>query len=216
MITAGAVTVNGKVVTELGYKVALDDQIKYGGQALRREKFVYVLLNKPKDFITTLDDPRGRKTVMSLVANACKERIFPVGRLDRNTTGLLLFTNDGDLATKITHPKHGIKKIYHVQTDESVKKSDLEKIKEGIELEDGYIKADEVSYVGEGANKKEVGIELHIGKNRIVRRIFEHLGYKVLKLDRVYLGGLTKKALPRGKWRFLNEKEIAMLKMISG
>ncbi|MBA3899433.1 MAG: rRNA pseudouridine synthase [Bacteroidetes bacterium] len=212
-ITAGVVTVNGKVVTELGYKVALGDVVKYDGATLNKEKPAYLLLNKPKDYITTADDPGNRKTVMELIQGACKERVYPVGRLDRNTTGLLLFTNDGDLAKKLTHPKYGVKKIYHVETDKAVKKSDLEKMISGIELEDGMITVDEASYVSTSKTKKEVGVVLHSGKNRIVRRIFEHLGYEVTKLDRVFFAGLDKKRLPRGKWRILSEKEINLLKM---
>jgi 23S rRNA pseudouridine2605 synthase len=213
-ISAGLVSVNGKTITEMGYKVGPEDAVRYNGELLKREKPVYLLLNKPKDYITTLDDPENRKTVMELIKHACRERVYPVGRLDRNTTGLLLFTNDGEMAKKLTHPKHGVKKIYHVETNEPVKKTDINKILEGIDLEDGFVKADEVSYVGEGNNKNEVGIVLHSGQNRVVRRIFESLGYEVVKLDRVYFGGLTKKDLPRGKWRLLNTKEINMLKMI--
>jgi len=215
-IAAGEVTVNGKVVTEMGIKVSSTDIVKHDGRTLKGERPVYLLLNKPKDFITTVDDPRGRKTVFSLVKNACKERIYPVGRLDRNTTGLLLFANDGDLTKKLTHPKHGIKKIYHIFLDKALKKVDMEKIYRGIELEDGKTDVDKISYVNEGLDKKQVGVELHSGKNRIIRRIFEHLGYKVKKLDRVYYAGLTKKNLPRGKWRFLTNMEIGMLKMITG
>ncbi len=211
-IEAGLVTVNGKPVTELGYQVAPGDVVKYNGGILRTEKNVYLLLNKPKDYITTMEDPGGRKTVMELIQHACRERIYPVGRLDRNTTGLLLFTNDGDLAKKLTHPKHGIKKIYHVETDAPVKKSDMDKMLKGLDLEDFSVKADEVSYVGEAKN--EVGIMLHSGQNRVVRRMFEHFDYKVVKLDRVYFAGLTKKNIPRGKFRMLNDKEVAMLKMI--
>lgn len=216
LIKSGVFSVNGKIITEMGYKISPTDIVQYGGQTLRTEKLTYVLLNKPKDYITTVDDPQKRRTVLDLIKDACKERIYPVGRLDRATTGVLLFTNDGELTKTLTHPRYGVKKIYHVELDKSVKGSDLNKIKEGIELEDGFIKADEVSYVGDGANKKEIGIEIHSGKNRIVRRIFEHLGYEVKKLDRVYFAGLTKKDLPRGRWRILSEKEIGMLKMISG
>lgn len=214
LIKAGAVSVNGKIITEMGYKISPTDIINYGGQTLRREKMVYVLLNKPKDYITTADDPEGRKTVLHLVRDACRERIYPVGRLDRATSGVLLFTNDGDLTKKLTHPKHGVKKIYHVGLDKPLAKSDFQKIEEGIELEDGFIKADEVSYVGEGNDKKEIGIVIHSGKNRIIRRIFEHLGYDVKKLDRVVFAGLTKKDLPRGRWRFLTEQEVSILKMM--
>jgi len=214
LIVAGAVKVNGKVVTELGTKVLRTDKITYGDQSLSREKLRYVLLNKPKGFITTTDDPQNRKTVMNLIAHACKERIYPVGRLDRNTTGLLLFTNDGEIAKKLSHPKYGIKKIYHVGLDHYVTMQDMKKILAGIELEDGTVKADAIEYVGDGKDKKEIGLELHTGQNRVVRRIFEKLGYKVVKLDRVSYACFTKKNLPRGEWRFLEEKEINLLKMI--
>ena len=173
---------------------------------------MYLLLNKPKDYITTSDDERGRRTVMELIAGACKERVNPVGRLDRNTTGVLLFTNDGDLTKKLTHPTHEIEKLYHVYLDKNLKPSDFDQLKEGLELEDGFIKPDEVSYAGE--TKREIGIKIHSGKNRIVRRMFEHMGYEVIKLDRVVFAGLTKKNVPRAKWRFLTDKEIAFLKMI--
>jgi 23S rRNA pseudouridine2605 synthase len=215
LIEAGVVTVNGKVVTELGTKISPRDKVQYGEQTLSREKLRYVLLNKPKGFITTTDDPQDRKTVMSLVAKACKERIYPVGRLDRNTTGLLLLTNDGELAKKLSHPKHGIRKIYHVVLDKNLTKADFLKIQEGIELDDGEIKVDAIDFVGDGKNRKELGIELHSGKNRIVRRIFETLKYEVVRLDRVGYAGLTKKNLPRGEWRLLEEKEVSFLKMIS-
>ena len=214
LIEAGAVQVNGKVVTELGTKVSRTDKISYGDQALSREKLRYVLLNKPKGFITTTDDPENRKTVMNLIARACKERIYPVGRLDRNTTGLLLFTNDGEIAKRLSHPRYGIKKIYHVGLDKNVSVADMKIILAGVELEDGLVKADAIEFVGDGKDKKEIGLELHTGQNRVVRRIFEKLGYKVVKLDRVYYAGLTKKNLPRGEWRFLEEKELNMLKMI--
>jgi len=214
LIQAGAVQVNGKVITELGTKVSRTDKISYGDQALSREKPRYVLLNKPKGFITTTDDPENRKTVMNLIARACKERIYPVGRLDRNTTGLLLFTNDGEIAKKLSHPRYGIKKIYHVGLDKNVSIADMKSILAGMELEDGIVKADAIEFVGDGKDKKEIGLELHTGQNRVVRRIFEKLGYKVVKLDRVYYAGLTKKNLPRGEWRFLEEKELNMLKMI--
>jgi 23S rRNA pseudouridine2605 synthase len=199
----------------MGYKVKPTDIIKYGGQTLKKEKMVYLILNKPKDYITTFDDPQKRKTVLELIQNACKERIYPVGRLDRATTGLLLFTNDGELTKKLTHPRYGVRKIYHVELDKPLKRSDFDKIAEGIELEDGEIKVDEISYVGDGSNKKEVGVELHSGKNRIVRRIFEHMGYNIRKLDRVIFGPLSKKDLPRGRWRILSDAEVGMLKMIS-
>jgi 23S rRNA pseudouridine2605 synthase len=214
LIQAGAVQVNGKVITELGTKVSKTDKISYGDQALSREKLRYVLLNKPKGFITTTDDPENRKTVMNLIARACKERIYPVGRLDRNTTGLLLFTNDGEIAKRLSHPRYGIKKIYHVGLDRNVAAADMKSILAGMELEDGIVKADAIEFVGDGKDKKEIGLELHTGQNRVVRRIFEKLGYKVVKLDRVYYAGLTKKNLPRGEWRFLEEKELNMLKMI--
>lgn len=212
LIATGCVSVNGKVVTELGYKIKDGDVVSYEGTQLKTEKHVYVLLNKPKDYITTSDDEKGRRTVMELVAGACKERIYPVGRLDRNTVGLLLFTNDGELAKKLTHPQHNIQKLYHVELDKNLKHDDLLKIREGIELEDGFIKPDEAAYAGE--TKREVGIMIHSGRNRIVRRIFEGLGYDVLRLDRVMFAGLTKKDLPRGRWRHLSEKEVAFLKML--
>ncbi len=214
LIKAGAVTVNGKVVTEMGFKIKRTDLVNYGGQGLKPERQVYILLNKPKDYITTSDDPQERRTVMELIKGACKERVYPVGRLDRNTTGLLLLTNDGELTDKITHPSFKQKKIYHVELDKPVKKEHLKSIQEGIELEDGFIKADEANYVENSDGKNEIGITLHSGRNRIVRRIFEHFDYKVKKLDRVYFAGLTKKDLARGRWRFLTPMEINMLKMI--
>lgn len=214
LIKAGAVSINGKIVTEMGYKVKPGDIVNYGGQTIRQERKVYILLNKPKDYITTVDDPQKRKTVLELIKGACKERVYPVGRLDRNTTGLLLLTNDGELTKKLTHPTSGVKKIYHVVTDKSVSKQDIIKLTEGFRLDDGFTKADSAAYVDTAESKKEIGIELHSGKNRIVRRMMEHLGYKVVKLDRVVFAGLTKKDLPRGRWRFLTEKEIGMLKMI--
>ncbi|MBN1199532.1 MAG: pseudouridine synthase, partial [Bacteroidales bacterium] len=174
----------------------------------------YILLNKPRDYITTTTDPKDRKTVMLLIRDACRERVYPVGRLDRNTTGLLLFTNDGKLAKKLTHPRYGVKKIYHVELDKALTSNDMHKIREGVELEDGFIKVDAIEYILDGKNKKEIGIELHSGKNRIVRRIFAQLGYDVVKLDRVSFAGLTKKNLPRGKWRFLDEKEVQFLTML--
>lgn len=210
LILEGKIKVNGQIVTELGIKVTRGDKVSYQGKVLKSEKFVYLLLNKPKDFITTMDDPEGRHTVSELVKNACPERIYPVGRLDRMTTGLLLFTNDGDLAKKMTHPSHKVPKIYHVILDKPLSKTDFEKISEGLVLDDGKAVVDEISITS--GNKKEIGIELHIGKNRIVRRIFEHLGYRVERLDRVVYAGLTKKDLPRGKWRFLDSKEIIRLK----
>ncbi|RYY20365.1 MAG: pseudouridine synthase [Cytophagaceae bacterium] len=210
LIAAGEIRVNGEVITEMGYKVQPTDTVQYGKTNLNREKSVYVLLNKPKDFITTTDDPEGRKTVMSLVATASKERIFPVGRLDRNTTGLLLFTNDGEVAQKLTHPSHKNKKIYQVELDKPLTAEHLGEITAGLELEDGKAEVDDVAVVA--GNPHFVGIELHSGRNRIVRRIFEHLGYDVIALDRVQYAGLTKKELPRGKWRFLSEQEVIRLK----
>ena len=211
-IQAGVVKVNGEVVTELGAKVQRTDTVHFHDQLVSMEKKVYVLLNKPKDYVTTSDDPQQRKTVMELVKNCCRERIYPVGRLDRNTTGVLLFTNDGDLASKLTHPKFLKKKIYHVFLDKNVTAADLRQIADGITLEDGEVHADAISYASD-TDKKQVGIEIHSGKNRIVRRIFESLGYRVIKLDRVMFAGLTKKGLKRGDWRFLTEQEVAMLHM---
>ena len=212
LIIAGIITVNGEAITELGHKVdPAKDLVRYNGELLKREKKVYVLLNKPKDYITTTDDPQERRTVMQLVDKASRERIYPVGRLDRNTTGLLLMTNDGDLADKLSHPKNGITKIYNVELDKALSQGDLNKIAFGLELEDGLIKPDNISYVT-GGTKKEIGIQIHSGKNRIVRRIFEHLGYNVEKLDRVVYGNLTKKDLPRGRWRYLEEHELIQIK----
>lgn len=212
LIEAGVVSVNNIPITELGHKVdPYKDEVRYNGELLKREKKVYVLLNKPKDYITTTDDPQERRTVMQLVEKASRERIYPVGRLDRNTTGLILMTNDGELADKLSHPKNGITKIYHVELNKNLSQGDFNKIQFGLELEDGLIKPDNVSYVA-GASKKEIGIQIHSGKNRIVRRIFEHLGYDVVKLDRVVYGNLTKKDLPRGRWRFLEEHELIQIK----
>ena len=211
-IQAGVVTVNGEVVTELGTKILRTDEVKFHDAPVSLEKKVYVLLNKPKDYVTTSDDPQQRKTVMDLVKDVCPERIYPVGRLDRNTTGVLLLTNDGDLASKLTHPKFLKKKVYHVHLDRNVTAHDLQQIRDGITLEDGEIKADAVEYADDN-DKAQVGIEIHSGKNRIVRRIFESLGYRVTKLDRVQFAGLTKKNLRRGDWRFLTEKEVDMLRM---
>lgn len=215
MIEAGVISVNGKVITEMGYKVLPGDEVKYNGETLRGESMVYILLNKPKDFITTTEDPDDRKTVMGLIAKACKERVYPVGRLDRNTTGVLLFTNDGDLARKLTHPSFQMEKVYQVELDKNLKTADMEQISEGLKLEDGPIKVDNILYAGNGEERNVVGVELHSGKNRIVRRIFEHLGYEVKKLDRVIFAGLTKKDLPRGRWRFLTDMEVASLKMMT-
>lgn len=213
-IATGCVTVNGKIVSEMGHQVLPGQLVSFNGKVISAEKKVYVLLNKPKGYVTTLEDPHADKTVMELVANACPERIYPVGRLDKSTTGLLLFTNDGDLTKLLTHPKYNRKKIYHVFLDQKVSKNHLQEIVDGVTLEDGFVAADSVSYVTE-EDKKQVGIEIHSGKNKIVRRIFEHLGYKVDKLDRVYFCGLTKKDLPRGRWRFLSEEEVNLLKMSS-
>jgi 23S rRNA pseudouridine2605 synthase len=212
LIEAGVVSVNGVVVDSLGHKVdPLKDEIRYNGELLKREKMVYVLLNKPKDYITTTDDPQERRTVMHLVEKASRERIYPIGRLDRNTTGLLLMTNDGDLADKLSHPRSNIVKLYQVELDKNLTQGDFNKIGFGLELEDGLIKPDTISYV-QGGSKKEIGIQIHSGKNRIVRRIFEHLGYEVVKLDRVVYANLTKKDLTRGRWRYLDEKEVIQLK----
>ncbi len=211
-IQKGAVKVNDEVVTELGTKVLRSDKVLFNDQPVTLEKKVYVLLNKPKDYVTTSDDPQNRKTVMDLVKGACPERIYPVGRLDRNTTGVLLLTNDGDLASKLTHPKFLKKKVYHVFLDKPVSANDLQKISDGIELEDGEVKADAIDYP-DPEDQRQVGIEIHSGKNRIVRRIFESLGYRVVKLDRVQFAGLTKKNVRRGDWRFLTEKEVEMLRM---
>ncbi len=213
-IQAGVVKVNDQIVTELGSRVNINDKVEFEGQVIRREKLRYVLLNKPKGYITTSDDPYERKTVMELVQGACEERIYPVGRLDRNTTGLLLLTNDGDLAKILTHPSHGASKLYHVWLDKPLTRNDLRKITEGVELEDGVVQVDAVDYVAEDESHKQVGIELHSGRNRVVRRLFEHLGYEVVKLDRAVFAGLTKLKLGRGHWRFLTPAEISMLKRI--
>jgi len=210
LIESGQITVNGVVVDQMGYNVKKDDVVKYGKRLLNREKLVYVLLNKPKDFLTTTEDPEDRKTVMNLVENACKERIYPVGRLDRNTTGLLLFTNDGELSEKLMHPSHNIKKIYQVDLDKPLTAADEAKIREGVELEDGLAPVDELEVLSK--ERDIVGLSIHLGRNRIVRRIFEELGYEVIRLDRVMYAGLTKKDLPRGNWRFLSEKEVINLK----
>lgn len=212
-ITAGSVLINGKPVTELGYRVKPTDEVKFDGKTISAEKKQYILLNKPKGFITTTQDEKGRKTVMELVANATDANIKPVGRLDRLTTGLLLFTNDGELTKKLTHPSHGVRKIYHVVLDRKLNLVDFHKIQDGLTLEDGFIQVDEISFV-ENAPKNELGIKIHSGRNRIVRRIFEHLGYQVEKLDRVSFAGLTKKDLPRGHWRHLTPQEVINLKNI--
>ncbi|TLX72327.1 rRNA pseudouridine synthase [Labilibacter sediminis] len=210
LIAEGLITVNGAVVTTVGTMVKKTDKVVYDGKDLVAEKMVYVLLNKPKNFVTTLSDPHATHTVMDLVKHACSERIYPVGRLDKMTTGVLLLTNDGDLAKQLTHPSHEHRKIYHAFLDKPITQEDLDKIATGFELEDGFIKSDKISLVQ--GNNYEVGIEIHSGKNRIVRRIFAHLGYEVVKLDRVYFSGLTKKDVPRGKWRHLTAKEIMFLK----
>jgi len=212
IISDGLITINGEVVTELGHKVSLDDNVRFDGRQLNPERKVYLLLNKPRGFVTTLDDPHAERTVMQLVQNACTERIYPVGRLDMQTTGVLLFTNDGELAKKLTHPSFEKKKVYHVQLDQDFLPQDLEKIKAGIELEDGFIAADDIQMI-DPDHLNQVGIEIHSGKNRIVRRIFNHIGYNVEKLDRVMFAGLTKKDLPRGRHRFLTPQEINFLKM---
>ena len=211
-ITAGVVTVNGQVVTELGTKVKRGDEVRFHDQTISIERKIYILLNKPKDYVTTVEDPQDRKTVMELVKGACKERIYPVGRLDRNTTGVLLLTNDGELASKLTHPRFLKKKIYHVRLDKNLTAADMEQLATGIQLEDGEIHADEISYTSD-TDKSLVGVEIHSGRNRIVRRMFEAIGYRVLRLDRVQFAGLTKKNVRRGDWRFLTEKEVNMLRM---
>ena len=212
IIADGLITVNGEVVTELGYKVSLGDDVSYEGRNLNPERKVYLLLNKPRGFVTTLEDPHAERTVMQLIENACKERIYPVGRLDMQTTGVLLFTNDGELAKKLTHPSYEKEKIYHVQLDNDITPDDLKKIRAGFELEDGFIAADDIQLI-DPTDGRQVGIEIHSGKNRIVRRIFNHLGYNVVRLDRVMFAGLTKKDLPRGRYRFLTQQEINFLKM---
>lgn len=211
LIKAGDVSVNGEIVRELGVKVSPKDDIRYKGKKVNREKKVYILLNKPKDFVTTVKDKHAEKTVIDLVKNACPERVYPVGRLDKNTTGVLLLTNDGELTKQLTHPSYNKKKIYHVQLDKDLTKGDMLKIIEGLKLDEDYIQVDGISYIEE-EDKKQIGIEIHSGQNRIVRRIFESLEYKIKKLDRVYFAGLTKKNLPRGKWRFLTPQEISILK----
>ena len=214
LITTGVVTVNGKVVTELGTRIQPTDVVHLGEQRLSMEQKRYVLLNKPKDTITTTDDPDERHTVMDLIARACSERLYPVGRLDRNTTGVLLLTNDGDLAKKLTHPSHGAEKIYHVTLDKGVTLADLDRLVAGVQLDDGPAQADEANYVSGADSKREVGLKLHMGRNRVVRRMFEALGYEVVKLDRVMFAGLTKKDLQRGHWRHLSEKEVTWLKRL--
>ena len=212
LIKAGLIKVNGKTITELGTKVNPGDDVRYNGERMRNEQKVYLLLNKPKDYVTTTDDPKERKIVMTLIKNACQERIYPVGRLDRNTTGVLLFTNDGELAKKLTHPGYNKKKIYHIFLEKAFAAGDMKKLADGITLDDGFIQPDAISYVS-SEHKREIGLEIHSGRNRIVRRMFESMGYRVNKLDRVYFAGLTKKNLTRGNWRFLTDKEVNMLKM---
>lgn len=214
-IADGLIKVNGKVITELGTKISPGVTVKFGGEILIKEKLVYILVNKPKDFVTTTDDPKERKTVLELVKNACSERIYPVGRLDKKTTGVLLLTNDGELTTRLTHPKYNRKKIYHIFLDKSLTIKDMAQIADGVNLEDGLAFADKISYVNE-KDKTQLGMEIHSGKNRIIRRIFEHLGYKVIKLDRVWFAGLTKKNLKRGQWRFLTRSEVEILKRGQG
>jgi 23S rRNA pseudouridine2605 synthase len=213
LISSGSVKVNGKVVDVLGTKINRTDKVQIGNETLHSEKLKYLLLNKPKGYITTMDDPQKRNTVLQLIDDACRERLFPVGRLDRKTSGLLLFTNDGELANKLMHPKGNISKVYHVVLDKSLTRADLETIANGIELEDGYIKVDSIAYADPN-DKKEIGVEIHSGRNHIVRRIFESLGYTVVKLDRTLYAGLTKKDLPRGSWRFLTQQEVNFLKML--
>lgn len=214
LIRAGVIKVNGEVITALGSKVKPGDKIQYGDQTLSDEKKRYLLLNKQKGYVTTTKDPHAKNTVMELIAGACRERIYPVGRLDRNTTGLLLFTNDGEMAKKLMHPGSRIQKMYHVVLDQPLTRQDLLKIGQGIDLDDEHIEVDSIAYVEDAADRREVGMTVHSGQNRVIRRIFEMLGYKVTKLDRVLYAGLTKKNLPRGKWRFLNEKEVIQLKMM--
>ena len=211
-ISAGVVKVNGQTVTELGTKVSPNDEVRFDGRLITPERKVYILLNKPKDVVTTTEDPHAERTVLDLVKEACEERIYPVGRLDKNTTGLILLTNDGDLSKRLTHPSHKVEKVYQVTVDKSVSVNDLQKLADGFELEDGFIAADAVAFV-EGQDKDTLGIEIHSGRNRIVRRMFEHLGYRVKALDRVSFAGLTKKNIPRGKWRFLSPREVSFLKM---
>lgn len=212
IISEGLISVNGNIVTEMGTKIKPTDDIRYNGERLKTERLVYIIMNKPKDYITTLRDPHAKHTVIDLLQNKCKERVFPVGRLDRNTTGVLLLTNDGDLAKKLTHPSYHRLKIYHVTLNKNLVKAHADKILKGLELDDGFIQADALSYI-DANDKRQIGLEIHSGRNRIVRRIFENLGYDVIKLDRVYFAGLTKKGLARGRWRFLDDKEINMLKM---
>jgi 23S rRNA pseudouridine2605 synthase len=216
LIATGKVKVNRKVIREMGYRVQYDDQVEYEGKILLGEELRYVLLNKPKGFLSTMSDDRERKTVMDLVKKACKERIYPVGRLDKETTGLLLFTNDGDLAKKLTHPSSKVKKIYHVFLDKPMSEEDMVKLSQGVELEDGKAKPDVVNYVQDAPDGNQIGVQIYSGKNRIVRRMFEHFGYQVIKLDRVLFASLTKKDVPRGKFRTLRDKEVTLLQQIAG
>jgi len=211
LIRNGLISVNGKIVTEMGLKITSKDDIRYKNRRLSAEKKVYILMNKPKGYVTTVEDPHADHTVLEIIGDECPERVYPVGRLDKSTTGVLLLTNDGDLTGKLTHPRYEKKKIYQVTLDKQVLKNDLFRLTEGVELEDGLVAADAVAYA-DSEDKTQIGIELHSGKNRVIRRMFETLGYKVKKLDRVYFAGLTKKNLPRGKWRYLSDKEIVMLK----
>jgi len=212
-IQTGLITVNSQLITELGTKVLPTDEIRYNGERLQAEKKVYILLNKPKDYVTSVDDPHAKRTVMELITGACRERIYPVGRLDRMTTGVLLLTNDGELTKKLTHPTSNIRKIYQVHLDKILKPEDLQAVSEGITLDDGFIRIDGASYINDD-DRSLIGVEIHSGRNRIVRRVFEHFGYKVTKLDRVYFAGLTKKSLQRGRWRYLDPKEVGFLKMM--
>lgn len=214
LVKSGAVEINGEVITDLSTRVGPEDVVKYGGGTLRKEKLRYVLLNKPKDYITTSEDPQGRKTVMTLIQDACKERIYPVGRLDRNTTGLLLFTNDGEMAKKLTHPRYGVKKVYLVEADKKIEGLHRAQMIKSVPLEDGEVHFDEIAYASKDGNNRSVIVGLRSGKNRVVRRIFEHFGYEVVKLDRIAFAGITKGELTRGKWRHLTEKEIGFLKMV--
>ena len=216
LIKAGVISVNGNIITEMGYQVNPGDEVRYNNEILRGEKLVYLLLNKPKDYITTVDDPSQRHTVMELISGACRERIYPVGRLDRNTTGVLLFTNDGELVRRLLHPSFNVQKVYHVSLSKSLKPDEFQKISDGVYLDDGLVKVDDIAYAGDGTDRKEIGIELHSGRNRVVRRIFEHFGHEVVKLDRTVFAGLTKKDLPRGRYRMLTSMEIANLKMMVG
>ena len=211
-IIAGEITVNGEVVTTLGTKIKMGDEVQFNGTIIKGEKKVYLILNKPKGYVTSVDDPHAEKTVMELIKGACNERVYPVGRLDKSTTGVLLLTNDGELTKTLTHPTYNKKKIYHVFLDKRISEEDMERIATGVDLDDGVAYADAISYV-DGSDKSQVGVEIHSGKNRIIRRLFDTIGYKVIKLDRVYFAGLTKKGLPRGRWRFLTQREVGMLKM---